>query len=56
MALVVNVKCYPLLTESIGFPAVVYIYRDSSSTFLDEVIIVVIDPSLLLLCISVKIA
>ena len=34
MALVVNVKCYPLLTVSIGFPAVVYIYRNLYHHFL----------------------
>ena len=45
MALVVNVKCYPLLTESIGFPAVVYIYRERGYTLhtLDLVTIVDVD-------------
>ena len=30
VALMVNVKCYPLLTASIGFSSVAYIYRDTN--------------------------
>ena len=40
MALVVNVKCYPLLTDSIGFHSVVYIYRKSAFDYFGFIIII----------------
>ena len=36
VALMVNVKCYPLLTASLGFSSVAFIYRDDDQRLISH--------------------